>query len=103
MGAREIHRDLEQWEMDAKDVRRRMILAPTPREMYTLRLCGRKKTSGFRPSTSPARLFTGVQATSLLRILASGRRGPGHGPGGPVRPAPATVSRRSPRPPPSGP
>ena len=32
MGAREIHRDLEQWEMDAKDLRRRMILAPTPRE-----------------------------------------------------------------------
>ena len=30
MGAREIHRDLEQWEMDAKALRRRMILAPTP-------------------------------------------------------------------------
>ena len=32
MGAREIHRDLEQWEMDAKALRRRMILAPTPGE-----------------------------------------------------------------------
>ena len=32
MGPREIHRDLEQWEMDAKALRRRMILAPTPRE-----------------------------------------------------------------------
>ena len=32
MGAREIHRDLEQWEMDAKALRRRMILVPTPRE-----------------------------------------------------------------------
>ena len=32
MGARGIHRDLEQWEMDAKALRRRMILAPTPRE-----------------------------------------------------------------------
>ena len=32
MGAREIHRDLEQWEMDAKALRRRMILAPTPRK-----------------------------------------------------------------------
>ena len=32
MGAREIHRDLEPWEMDAKALRRRMILAPTPRE-----------------------------------------------------------------------
>ena len=30
MGAREIHRDLEQWEMDANALRRRMILAPTP-------------------------------------------------------------------------
>ena len=34
MGAREIHRDLEQWEMDAKALRRRMILAPTPRERW---------------------------------------------------------------------
>ena len=32
MGAREVHRGLEQWEMDAKALRRRMILAPTPRE-----------------------------------------------------------------------
>ena len=32
MGAREVHWDLEQWEMDAKALRRRMILAPTPRE-----------------------------------------------------------------------
>ena len=34
MGAREIHRDLEQWRMGVKDVRRRMILAPTPRERW---------------------------------------------------------------------
>ena len=32
MGAREIYRDLEQWEMDAKALHRRMILAATPRE-----------------------------------------------------------------------
>ena len=37
MGAREIHRDLEQWEMDAKALRRRMILAPTPREREVVR------------------------------------------------------------------
>ena len=32
MGVREIDRSLEQWQMGAKDLRRRMILAPTPRE-----------------------------------------------------------------------
>ena len=32
MGVREIERLLEQWQMDAKALRRRMILAPTPRE-----------------------------------------------------------------------
>ena len=32
MGVREIGGSLEQWRMNAKDLRRRMILAPTPRE-----------------------------------------------------------------------
>ena len=32
MGVREIERFLEQWQMDARDLRRRMILAPTPLE-----------------------------------------------------------------------
>ena len=32
MGVREKERFLEQWRMDAMDLRRRMILAPTPRE-----------------------------------------------------------------------
>ena len=32
MGVREIDRSLEQWRMGVKDLRRRMILAPTPRE-----------------------------------------------------------------------
>ena len=32
MGAREIDRSLEQWQMGVKDLRRQMILAPTPRE-----------------------------------------------------------------------
>ena len=32
MGAREIGRSLERWRMVEKDLRRRMILAPTPRE-----------------------------------------------------------------------
>ena len=32
MGLREINRSLEQWHMGVKDLRRRVILAPTPRE-----------------------------------------------------------------------
>ena len=32
MGVREIDRSLEQWQMEVKDLRHRMILAPTPRE-----------------------------------------------------------------------
>ena len=34
MGVREKERFLEQWRMDATDLRRRMILAPTPRERW---------------------------------------------------------------------
>ena len=32
MGVREMERFLEQWQMDARDLRRRMIRSPTPRE-----------------------------------------------------------------------
>ena len=32
MGVREMGRFLEQWQMDARDLRQRMILSPTPRE-----------------------------------------------------------------------
>ena len=32
MGVREIDRSMEQWQMGVNDLRRRMILAPTPRE-----------------------------------------------------------------------
>ena len=32
MGVRGMDRLLEQWQMDTKDLRRRMILAPTPRD-----------------------------------------------------------------------
>ena len=34
MGVREIDRSLEQWQMGVKDLRRRMILAPTSRERW---------------------------------------------------------------------
>ena len=33
-GVREKERFLEQWRMDATDLRRRMIMAPTPRERW---------------------------------------------------------------------
>ena len=32
VGVREIDRSLEQWQMGVKDLRRRVLLAPTPRE-----------------------------------------------------------------------
>ena len=32
IGVKEMERFLEQWEMDVKDLRMRLILAPTPRE-----------------------------------------------------------------------
>ncbi len=32
MGVREIDRFLKQWQMDGRDLHRRLILAPTPRE-----------------------------------------------------------------------
>ena len=32
MGVRQIDRFLEQWQMDARDLHRRLILSPTPRE-----------------------------------------------------------------------
>ena len=33
MGVREMDRFLEQWELGSKDVHRRLILAPTPRDV----------------------------------------------------------------------
>ena len=48
MRVREIERSLEQWEMNAKDVHRRMILAPTPRERerwYAILLLAQGRTS----------------------------------------------------------
>ena len=32
MGAREMERVVEQWQMEVKELRQRMILAPTPRQ-----------------------------------------------------------------------
>ena len=43
MGVREIGRFLEQWQMEVKDLRRRMILAPTPWERERWYGQGRQK------------------------------------------------------------
>ena len=55
MSVREIDRSLEQWQMEVKDVRRRMILAPTPRERerwYAILLLAQ----GWRASATAAAL-----------------------------------------------
>ena len=41
MGVREIDRFLEQWQMDARDLHRRIILSPTPRERERWHAIGR--------------------------------------------------------------
>ena len=47
VGVREMERFLEQWQMDARDLRRRMIRSPTPRERerwYALLLLAQGRT-----------------------------------------------------------
>ena len=64
MGVREIDRSLEQWQMGVKDLRRRMILAPTPRERerwYTILL-----------------LAQGWTAAATAEALARDPHGPAH-------------------------
>ena len=64
MGVREIERSLEQWQMGVKDLRRRMILAPTPRERerwYTMLL-----------------LAQGWTAAATAEALARDPHGPAH-------------------------
>ena len=53
MGVREIDRSLEQWQMEVKDLRRRMILAPTPRERWYASLL---LAQGWRASAAAAAL-----------------------------------------------
>ena len=59
MGVREIERFLKQWRMEVKDLRRRMILAPTPRErerwyaMLLLAQAGRRRPRRRRWSETP--------------------------------------------------
>ena len=62
MGVREIDWSLEQWQMGVKDLRRRMVLAPTPRERerwYAITWRDRSPAgSGTRPwrPANPSRL-----------------------------------------------
>ena len=56
MGVREIDRSLEQWQMGVKDLRRRVILAPTPRERerwYAILLLAQGLTAKGRWSNRP--------------------------------------------------
>ena len=65
MGVREIDRSLEQWQMGVKDLRRRMILAPTPRE----------RGAGGRPSLL---LAQGLRAAATAEAEALERDPPHH-------------------------
>ena len=54
MGVSEIKRSLEQWELGVKDLQRRMILAPTPRERerwYAMLLLAQEWTAGITAET----------------------------------------------------
>ena len=74
MGVREIDRLLEQWQMDTRDLRRRMILAPTSRERerwYALRLL----TQGW-PASSTAEALERDPHTIGRWAAAFGKGGP---------------------------
>ena len=53
MGVREIERFLEQWRMDGRDLHRRLILAPTPREWERWHAIWRPKDGPLRVRRRP--------------------------------------------------
>ena len=74
MGVREIERFLEQWQMEVKDLRRRMILAPTPRERerwYAILLLAQ----GWTSSTTAQALERGPHTIGRW-VSAFGKGGP---------------------------
>ena len=74
MGVREIERFLERWQMEVKDLRRRMILAPTPRERERgMPPCCRPKAGRHRRRR---RHWNGTLTPSDDGCRASGRAGP---------------------------
>ena len=82
MGVREIDRSLKQWQMGTKDLRRRMILAPTPRERerwYALLLL----TQGWTAAATAEALGRDPHTIGPLRQAQEGlglRRGRASGP-----------------------
>ena len=97
MGVREIERFLEQWQMDSRDLRRRMILAPTPRERerwYALLLLAQ----GWRASTTAEALERDPHTIGRW-AAAFGEGGPAalifEQSGGPPPPPSARRNRRS--------
>ena len=87
MGVREKERFLEQWRMDATDLRRRMILAPTPRERerwYAILLLAQGLTAA-------------ATAEALERDPHTiGRRASAFGEGGAACPSPSLHPRAQP-------
>ena len=75
MGVREIDRSLEQWQMGVKDLRRRMILAPTPRERerwYAILLLAQGLTAA---ATAEAWSWSGTPTLSDVGRRPSAREG----------------------------
>ena len=60
MGVREMDRFLEQWEMGVKDMHRRLILAPTPRERALRQALGLARRLGCWPMAGPPRRWNGT-------------------------------------------
>ena len=71
MGVREIDQSLEQWEMNAKDVHLRMILAPTPRERERCLVAG----PGLGRPRPQRRLWKGTPIPLADGQRPSGREG----------------------------
>lgn len=89
IGTREIGRCLEQWHMGVRDLRRRMILAPTPRERercYAVQLLAQGLTAAATvealerdPYTIArwASAFSEEGTRDLSKVLGAGVRGNG--------------------------
>ena len=64
MGVRDMERLLQQWQMDSRDLRRRMMLTPTPRERerwYSLWLLAQ----GWTASAPRRRPWQGIPTPSV--------------------------------------
>ena len=83
MGVRAIDRSLEQWQMGVKDLRRRMILAPTPRERerwYAIWLLAQGWTAAATADDSGTHT-QGAGAVVRHLALGAGLDSSGHGGG----------------------